>query len=268
MRRRSAWMLVAVLTVCLAACVSRSQYREVQAGADAQRRQFDTERQGLLAQLEALREENTGLRGAAELAEERRAKVEQINATMHARLTALELEVEKREAIIQTQETVISRIQATRGQIESQLREEIASRDIQLEELEGRLKVTFVDKILFGTGSDVINPQGQQALLKIGPSLRDAQTNHILVEGHTDDMPIGPALASRFPSNWELSAARAISVVRFLEERAGVPPEKLVACGLSHHRPVAPNDSESGRRLNRRIEIILTPQEISAKAPH
>jgi chemotaxis protein MotB len=259
MNRASAWALVVVLAAGPVACVSRSHYRELQSGAEAQRQQFDAERQGLMAQVEAMRQENTRWRDAMDLAEERRAKVERINETIHARLIDLEREVEKREAIIQTQDTVISRIQATREAIESQLREEIASRDIQLEELEGRLKVTFVDKILFSTGSEILNPQGRQALLKIGPSLRDAQAQHILVEGHTDDVPIGPALAARFPSNWELSAARAISVVRFLEEQAGVSPKKLVACGLSYHRPVAPNDNESGRRLNRRIEIILTP---------
>jgi chemotaxis protein MotB len=79
------------------------------------------------------------------------------------------------------------------------------------------------------------------------------------VEGHTDNVPIGPDLVHIFPTNWELSVARAVAVVRFLQEKGGIQPKRLSARGYSYYRPVAPNESEEGRRQNRRIEIILIP---------
>ncbi|HSH70991.1 MAG TPA: OmpA family protein, partial [Deferrisomatales bacterium] len=80
-----------------------------------------------------------------------------------------------------------------------------------------------------------------------------------LVEGHTDDVPIRGVLAQRFPTNWELSAARALSVVRFLQEVGGVDPARLAAAGYGEYRPAVPNDSAENRARNRRIELKLVP---------
>ena len=80
-----------------------------------------------------------------------------------------------------------------------------------------------------------------------------------MVEGHTDNVPIRNALKAKFPSNWELSTARATSVVRFLQDQGGIDPSKLSATGLSYFRPVAANDTPEGREQNRRIEIVLAP---------
>ncbi len=84
-------------------------------------------------------------------------------------------------------------------------------------------------------------------------------TGHIYVEGHTDDRDISGALAERFPSNWELSTARATRVVRLLAADSGIDPERLTASGYAEHRPVASNETEEGRAANRRIEIRVTP---------
>jgi chemotaxis protein MotB len=89
-----------------------------------------------------------------------------------------------------------------------------------------------------------------------GP-LKQNKDQKIVVEGHTDNIPLSPGLKKRFPSNWELSTARAAAVVRVFQEQAGIQPERLSARGYSFYRPVAPNTSEDGRHQNRRIEIIL-----------
>jgi chemotaxis protein MotB len=88
-------------------------------------------------------------------------------------------------------------------------------------------------------------------------SLKANKDQDILVEGHTDNIPLSAALKKRFPSNWELSTARAAAVVRIFQEQAGIAPERLSATGYSFYRPVAPNSTEEGRHQNRRIEIIL-----------
>ena len=83
--------------------------------------------------------------------------------------------------------------------------------------------------------------------------------NDIVVEGHTDCIPVTGDLAAVFPSNWELSVARAANTVNFLENAAGMNPERLSATGYGQQRPVAPNDTREGRALNRRVEIVALP---------
>jgi len=88
--------------------------------------------------------------------------------------------------------------------------------------------------------------------------LKNVKDKQIIVEGHTDNVPISSFLASKFPSNWELSSARAISVVRFLQQN-GIDPSFLGATGYGEFRPISPNDTEDNRAMNRRVEIILIP---------
>ena len=172
---------------------------------------------------------------------------------------ALRLELQQEKLAVLQKDEKISDLEKTRREIESNLKDQIAQKDIKIEEIEGRLKVTFVDKILFDSGSVTIKNKGQQALLSLADSFRNNPDQNIIVEGHTDDMKIGPALQQRFPTNWELSTARATAVVRFLQEKGSIAPERLTASGFSFYKPVAANDTEEGRRQNRRIEIIMVP---------
>lgn len=173
---------------------------------------------------------------------------------------ALRLELQQEKLAVLQKEEKISDLEKTRREIETNLKEQIAQKDIKIEEIEGRLKVTFVDKILFDSGSVTIRDKGKAVLLRLAESFKDNPTQDIIVEGHTDDMKIGPALQQRFPTNWELSAARATAVVRFLQEQGNIAPERLTASGFSFYKPVADNNSEEGRRQNRRIEIIMVPE--------
>jgi chemotaxis protein MotB len=93
----------------------------------------------------------------------------------------------------------------------------------------------------------------------VGAILASIDDRAIQVSGHTDNLPISEKLQTQFPSNWELSSARATNVVRFLAEKAHVPADRLVASGYGEHQPRASNKSPKGRSLNRRIEILLTP---------
>lgn len=114
--------------------------------------------------------------------------------------------------------------------------------------------ITFSDRILFDLGKADLKPQGQAILIRVGRILRENPLySRIQVEGHTDDLPIDRA----FRSNWELSSARATSVVRFLQDACQIPPTILSANGYSEYRPVVPNVDDFSRSLNRRIEIVL-----------
>ena len=158
---------------------------------------------------------------------------------------------------IQLQGQVIQLLDDTKKTIETSLKDQIAAQEIEVVEEDDKLKVIFVDKILFDSGSANINDRGMELLQIMAGPLKNNKDQDIVVEGHTDDIPLSPGLKKRFPSNWELSTARASAVARFCQEEGGIDPQRLSAHGYSFYRPVAPNDTEEGRRQNRRIEIIL-----------
>ncbi len=187
------------------------------------------------------------------------AQLIQENKGLSGQLAQLKGELEKERATVQVQKEEISELDQTRQEIENNLKKQIANKDVRIEEIEGKLKVTFVDKILFDSGSVKVKPEGQEALLNLAGSFKANQDQLIIVEGHTDDVKIGAALLGKYPTNWELSAARATAVVRFLQEKGEIEPERLTASGFSYYRPLALNETEEGRRLNRRIEILLLP---------
>ena len=119
-------------------------------------------------------------------------------------------------------------------------------------------RLSFEDQVLFGFGKAVINPQGFAFLDKIATAIKKV-TYAVRVEGHTDNVPIH---TKRFPSNWELSIARAVSVVKHFAEVNQIDPQRLSAVGYGKLRPVAPNDTPSNRAKNRRVEIILITEGI------
>ena len=138
------------------------------------------------------------------------------------------------------------------------LKDEIRSGKIELSELKGRMVVKMKDKILFSSGSVKINPEGQAALAKVAEALKNVDGKIVRVEGHTDDVPTDPK--GPFPSNWELSTTRALAVVKLLQEK-GVAADKLSAAGYGEFHPIASNKSAQGKSLNRRIEIVLAPED-------
>ena len=141
--------------------------------------------------------------------------------------------------------------------LNQQLRGELASDQAQITQLQNQLKVTMVNEVLFAEGGWTLSPKGEAALAKIAPSLSKLQGQQIVVEGFTDNVPIGPALKARFPSNWELSTSRAISVLRALTSQ-GIPADRLTARGFAEFQPLDTGDSEEAYRRNRRIELKLT----------
>ena len=153
----------------------------------------------------------------------------------------------------------LAELKGTYDKLEDKMKDEIAKGDISLSQDGGRLRVGLVDKILFDSGEAAISKRGEEVLARVGAVLAAIDDKQIQVSGHTDRTPISEKLTGQFPSNWELSTARAINVVRFLSEKASVPPQRLVASGYGEYHPIANNKTAAGRAKNRRIEILLTP---------
>ncbi|MBL8375796.1 flagellar motor protein MotB [Accumulibacter sp.] len=140
--------------------------------------------------------------------------------------------------------------------LNQQFQAEIAADQVQIRQLKDRLVVTFVDEILFASGSAEMHAKGRSTVGRAVPTLASLTGHWISVEGYTDSEPIGPALRGRYPTNWDLSAARAVDVVRYLQAQ-GVDPRNLVAEGYGQYQPVASNDTPQGRARNRKIDIVL-----------
>lgn len=136
------------------------------------------------------------------------------------------------------------------------LGDEMNSKDIQIDVKKGVIFISLSDKMLFQSGSAAINPAAQSVLAKVAKVLNDHKNLDIMVEGHTDNVPFGKNSAG----NWDLSTKRANSVVKTLQSKYKVAPERMTAAGKSQYEPKADNKSKDGKKQNRRTEIILTPQ--------
>ena len=189
------------------------------------------------------------------LANELRKQREQLEAEGSEK-ARLERERAEKEAEIQ-------RLTKTREDLDRALQAEVQKGDIRIKQVRDRLTINMVDRVLFDSGQALVKPAGLKVLKQVSDVLRTVADKQIRIEGHTDNVPIGPRIKDRFPTNWELSAARATSVVRYLIEEGGVDPNHLSAIGYADNRPVASNDTEEGRQSNRRIEIVLYPKDLS-----
>jgi chemotaxis protein MotB len=236
--------LFGFLTVVLAVAIAALYFLLF----EPQRRTLETTQQNSLqAQRDA--------RICAQEASSLNSRVAELEAMLaETRRTSADLETE-----VGAKEAALAESRATQEELVSELKEEIASGQVQVASLRGELRVDMVDAILFDSGQAEIKAEGQAVLRRIAEVL--AKTDkQIEIQGHTDDVPIRGQLAQRYPTNWELSSARAVGVTRFLQEQAGLLPAQLSATGFSEYQPRTSNESPEGRRANRRIEIVLAPR--------
>jgi chemotaxis protein MotB len=196
-------------------------------------------------------------------------------AQREQRLKASVSEAEARATtLVSKQEELSGRLaqtEAERGKLEGELKRvqtelssilepQISAGNVRIKRRGNELVVDVSDKILFDSGRAEINEGGQKVLAEVAPSLTRLPNYVIQVGGHTDrTRVVNPETAERFPTNWELSTARATNVVRFLEERGKIPGSRLEATGFAQYRPVAGNGSADERQKNRRIELVLLP---------
>jgi chemotaxis protein MotB len=205
---------------------------------------------GLDAQMynERLREKEAAL----ELKEQQIARNE-------ALLRQRELELQERELAIQDLQRRLDRQDSITRSINDALRNALvgfSSDDISLEIRDGKVYLSLSNKLLFKSGSVDIESKGRDAIRILGDVLKKNPDIDVMVEGHTDNVPIKTAI---YRDNWDLSAARAITIVRMLTDNYGVSPMRLTAAGRGEFVPKASNATPEGRALNRRTEIILTP---------
>lgn len=232
---RHASSAVLVTLFAAAGCVSQGEFDKLQSEKNQEIASLQSSRSALEQQVRSL--------------ESQRASLEKQRDSLTQQVAGLE-----------TQRT---QLQASEKQSESRydallanLSEEVKKGQLQVRQLKGMLTVDVAEQLFFDSGRANLKDTGKQVLQKVAESIKGYEDKAIRIVGHTDNVPISGGLQKVFPSNWELSAARATTVVRFLQD-AGIAPERLVATGRAEYAPVAPNDSAEGRQKNRRIEITL-----------
>jgi chemotaxis protein MotB len=205
--------------------------------------------------IEAL--EKTNLNLASEV--KRIETIEKINQSLASEVDRLELEVEKRDAVIQIQGKAIKLFDDPKKTIENSLNDQIEEKLLEIQKSKGMKRLIYSNRDIFSPGGLKLSEKGKEILLELARSIKANKNQYIIVEGHTDNRPVAASSRQKYPTNWEISAKRATVVVRFLQEEGGLGPERLSAIGYSFYRPIASNDTEEGRRKNRRVEIILGP---------
>ncbi len=209
------------------------------------------------------KEEIARLQQRAGELEAERARANDLAKQLEERLKAEQSEKARLEQERVAKEAEVQRLTRTHEELTKSLEAEIAKGDIKIKQVRDRLTINMVDRVLFDSGQSQVKQTGLKVLKQVSDILKNVADKQIRIEGHTDNVPIGARLKERYPTNWELSTARATSVVRYLIEEGGVDRANLSAVGYADTKPVAGNDTEEGRTANRRIEIALYPKDLS-----
>ncbi len=155
------------------------------------------------------------------------------------------------QALIQSQKDILTKLKKTVADALINFKPD----ELTVELKDGRLYVSLQEKLLFKSGSAVVDPKGKEALQKLASVLNVTPDISITIEGHTDNVPV----SGKYEDNWSLSTARSTSIVRILIADSNVDPKTISAAGRAEFYPIADNASIDGKAKNRRTEIILTP---------
>lgn len=268
-----------VLLISTTACVSKGTHQTTLNDLSQARLDHDEYRAAMESEVERLESELADAMLDLEATADRSARTEEQlsrsedeRARAEARLEQALTEVQRLEILL-SQQGGEYRLLQQRLQSLAAIEQEVRQRNAIYEEVigrfrslieggrlsvsinRGRMVIQLPQDILFGSGNATIGADGRGTLTEVAAVLAELPDRKFQIEGHTDNVPIATA---RFPSNWELSTARALSVVRLLAEQS-VPPENLSGAGFGEFQPAADNETPEGRRRNRRIEIVMLP---------
>jgi chemotaxis protein MotB len=224
-----------------AGCVSKGDYEKL-----------ETDKNGEIA---ALKKDKTALEQQKATTEQQKTALEQQQAESRKQIDALEQEKAKLAAASQQDKSQYDSLVRS-------LTEEVKKGELQVRQYKDMLTVDVAEQMFFDSGRADLKDTGKAVLKKVSDALKGYDDKVIRVVGHTDNVPIKTKV---FPSNWELSVARATTVVRYLQE-TGIPPERMIASGRAEYQPVAENDTPDGRKKNRRIEITLVDKNAATEA--
>ena len=231
----------------LGGCVTQDTFDKAQGEKAQQISALQGQQAALEQQLRELQQQKTTL-------ENDRAALERDQAKLRAQNEALE---SQRLQLLSASKQSQSRYDA----LLADLNQEVQKGQLQVRRYKDMLTVDVAEQLFFDSGRAALKETGKEVLKKVADAIKSYEDKAIRVVGHTDNVPLTAAHQKKFPTNWELSVARATTVVRFLQD-SGIAPDRLLATGRAEYAPVAPNDSPEGRQKNRRIEITLIDKNL------
>lgn len=259
-------MIVAVAAGCLTlgSCVSSKKYSELQSNYDQTRESLincNAETRNLQSQLESAKKSNDDLRaGMASLKE---TLDQSLNATNQSSVNISKLvdEINESNKYIKQLVEAKSKSDSLSMALTNKLTRSLDTdelKEVDVKVLKGVVYISLADNMLFKSGSYEINSRALETLSKIAKIIKDYKDYDVLVEGNTDNVPLKER--ANMKDNWDLSALRATSVVRCLQDNFGINPQRMTAGGRGEYNPIADNTTEVGKQRNRRTEIIITPK--------
>jgi len=251
--RAAAVALLAVGALAVPGCVSEGRYVQVEQERDL----LVARNQQCQGMVEDAKNNGESLAQEKAMLAQEKSSLETERADLQAKLAELKLQEESLGSKLKDREQESQKLKATYDGLVSNLKKEVQAGQIQVTQLRDGLRVNVAQDILFDSGSAEVDKNGTEVLTRVATQLKKSP-HQILVIGHTDNKPVGPALAKQYPTNWELGGARASSVVR-LFGHSGLPDKRMLAVSMAETKPVATNATVDGRAKNRRIEIRLRP---------
>lgn len=241
---------------------AQTSNKDLQQALDAKKGELSQKVSALIKERDALAQKSDAAEAARASSEAAKAASEVAKAASEAAKAASEAAAAAATAAAEAAKAAeVAQVKKSYEDLTAGLKSEIAAGEIKITQLQGKLTVNLIDRILFDSGKAEVKDNGKAVLDKVGSILNTVKDKNIHIEGHTDNKPITGELLAKYPSNWELSTARATAVARYLQDRAKVDPARLVATGYGEFHPVASNDTPETRGLNRRIEIVLVPRD-------
>jgi chemotaxis protein MotB len=266
---------IAVVAGLLAGCVTQGTFDTLKMEHDATRQELEAKNARVAEYEQKNAEQERKLRAAAQaeqalqeaLAEEQRRATE-----LAMRVTRLEKDLANvvkdkstMEASVADMTAALAELQKRKDQAEarmaeyrallSKFRSLIDAGKLTVKIVEGRMVVVLATDVLFGSGSASLSREGKEAIAEVAQLLASIPQRNFQIEGHTDNVPIRTA---QYPSNWELAAARSLTVLKTMVD-AGMPPNRISAAAFGDAKPAASNETPEGKSQNRRIEIIIVP---------
>ncbi len=238
---------VVAAALVLGGCVTQETFDKAQGEKAQEISALQEQRATLERQMRELQQQKASL-------ESDRAALERDQAKLKAQNEALE--AQKQQLLDASRKS-----QSQYDSLVANLNQEVQKGQLQVRRYKDMLTVDVAEQLFFDSGRAALKETGKEVLKKVADAMKGYEDKAIRVVGHTDNVPITGGLQKVFASNWELSAARATTVVRFLQD-TGIAPERLIATGRAEYAPVAPNDTPEGRQKNRRIEITLVDRNL------
>ncbi len=238
--------LIAAGALASAGCVSKARYTQVEQERDLCATRYEQ----LLTRIESAN------RAGETLAQEKTALATE-KTVLESKVATLQTQGEELDSKLREREEEARKLQETYDGLVADLKKELKAGQVEVKQLRDGLRVNVAQDILFDSGSAALDKNGTSVLGKVATQIKKS-SHQILVIGHTDNKPIGPALVKQYPTNWELAGARAASVVRLFAQ-SGLSSKRMRAVSVADSQPVASNKTEEGRAKNRRIEIRLRP---------